>query len=196
MTAGAGIGGVCQAARGPLQAASRRDPRQEQGDNTPFSTACPPDSPEVSCKPEQGSGVGVSGALGVCSAERECVGEQELTTERIVAEADLNKQLGTLRYLRGLRAARQRMQAGAERAEQAPDKQKSEPAAGLFTISCHYLTCQMLALPGSLQPQLWDASEGLLVRGNNTAESPFKSRPSNPVGQGICKQSVLLGGCR
>ncbi len=86
------------------------------------------------------------------------------------------------------------MQAGASRAEQAPDKQNSEPAAGLFTISCHCLTCHVLALPGPLQPQLWDASEGLLVRGNNSAESPFKPGPSNPAGQGICKQSVLLGG--
>jgi len=39
---------------------------------------------------------------------------QELTTERIVAEADLKKQLGTLRYLQGLKAARQRMAAAAQ----------------------------------------------------------------------------------
>jgi hypothetical protein len=39
---------------------------------------------------------------------------QELTTERIVAEADLKKQLGTLRYLQGLKAARQRVAAAAQ----------------------------------------------------------------------------------
>ena len=39
---------------------------------------------------------------------------QELTTERIVAEADLKKQLGTLRYLQGLKAARQRLAAAAQ----------------------------------------------------------------------------------
>lgn len=61
--------------------------------------------------------------------------EQELTTERIVAEADLNKQLGTLRYLRGLRAARQRMQAGAERSEQAPDKQHELGAGACGQLS-------------------------------------------------------------
>ncbi len=41
---------------------------------------------------------------------------QELTTDRIVAEADLSKQLGTLRYLLGLRSARQRAEAAQERA--------------------------------------------------------------------------------
>ena len=57
-------------------------------------------------------------------------GEQELTTERIVAEADLNKQLGTLRYLRGLRAARQRMQAATARTDQASEQQDG-PGAGV-----------------------------------------------------------------
>ena len=42
---------------------------------------------------------------------------QELTTERIVAEADLKKQLGTLRYLQGLKAARQRLAAAAQGAD-------------------------------------------------------------------------------
>ena len=41
---------------------------------------------------------------------------QELTTDRIVAEADLAKQLGTLRYLLGLRSARQRAEAALEQA--------------------------------------------------------------------------------
>ena len=41
---------------------------------------------------------------------------QELTTDRIVAEADLSRQLGTLRYLLGLRSARQRAEAAQERA--------------------------------------------------------------------------------
>ncbi len=49
--------------------------------------------------------------------------KQELTTERIMAEADLNKQLGTVRYLRGLRAARQRMQAATTRTDQASGQQ-------------------------------------------------------------------------
>ena len=41
---------------------------------------------------------------------------QELTTDRIVAESDLSRQLGTLRYLLGLRSARQRAEAARERA--------------------------------------------------------------------------------
>ncbi|CAL8467045.1 g6581 [Coccomyxa elongata] len=58
------------------------------------------------------------------------VKNKELTTERIVAEADLNKQLGTLRYLRGLRAARQRMQAATTRNDQASGQQGSSEAPG------------------------------------------------------------------
>ena len=41
---------------------------------------------------------------------------QELTTDRIVAESDLSRQLGTLRYLLGLRSARQRAEAAQQRA--------------------------------------------------------------------------------
>ncbi|KAK9844148.1 hypothetical protein WJX81_006007 [Elliptochloris bilobata] len=44
-------------------------------------------------------------------AEEVPVKNKELTTERIMAEADLKKQLGTLRYLQGLNAARQRVAA-------------------------------------------------------------------------------------
>ena len=46
---------------------------------------------------------------------------QELTTDRIVAEADLGKQLGTLRYLLGLSSARQRAEAARERAVKLED---------------------------------------------------------------------------
>ena len=47
---------------------------------------------------------------------------QELTTDRIVAEADLAKQLGTLRYLLGLRSARQRAEAALEQAVKQEEK--------------------------------------------------------------------------
>lgn len=66
-----------------------------------------------------------------------------------MADADLKKQLGTLRYLHGLRAARQRMQAGAGQAGQpnpvpgqvsAAQGQQPEAAAGVchstINISC------------------------------------------------------------
>ena len=54
---------------------------------------------------------------------------QELTTERIVAEADLKKQLGTLRYLQGLKAARQRLAAAAQGAV--------DPKFQSINASCH-----------------------------------------------------------
>ncbi len=56
---------------------------------------------------------------------------QELTTDRIVAEADLGRQLGTLRYLLGLRSARQRAEAAREAAV------KLEEGAGLAGWCCH-----------------------------------------------------------
>ncbi|CAL5225440.1 g8258 [Coccomyxa viridis] len=49
------------------------------------------------------------------------VKNKELTTDRIVAEADLGKQLGTLRYLLGLSSARQRAEAARERAVKLED---------------------------------------------------------------------------
>ncbi len=59
---------------------------------------------------------GAAGALAPAAPPAALTGHaaQELTTERIVAEADLKKQLGTLRYLQGLKAARQRMAAAAQ----------------------------------------------------------------------------------
>ena len=63
---------------------------------------------------------------------------QELTTDRIVAEADLSKQLGTLRYLLGLRSARQRAEAARERAVKLEEGQGSE---GVMP------PCRMHALP-------------------------------------------------
>ena len=50
---------------------------------------------------------------------------QELTTDRIVAEADLAKQLGTLRYLLGLRSARQRAEAALEQAVKQEEKSQA-----------------------------------------------------------------------
>ncbi|CAK0735069.1 hypothetical protein CVIRNUC_000523 [Coccomyxa viridis] len=47
---------------------------------------------------------------------------KELTTDRIVAEADLAKQLGTLRYLLGLRSARQRAEATLQQAVKQEEK--------------------------------------------------------------------------
>lgn len=57
----------------------------------------------------------------------------ELTQERIVAEADLARLLGTLRYLRGLRAARER----AVRAVQPDGAQTGEGSALTAAIRLH-----------------------------------------------------------
>ncbi|EIE26712.1 hypothetical protein COCSUDRAFT_59229 [Coccomyxa subellipsoidea C-169] len=92
------------------------------------------------------------------------VKNKELTTERIVAEADLNKQLGTLRYLRGLRAARQRMQAGAERAEQAPDKQNSEPAAVSSEAAAEVEVCPVCQEPLGQELTMLPCGHQLCVR--------------------------------
>ena len=82
---------------------------------------------------------------------------QELTTDRIVAEADLSKQLGTLRYLLGLRSARQRAEAARQRAVKLEEGQGTQgmhqmmmrpPYALLsmrLSLACHaaYACCSL-----------------------------------------------------
>ena len=60
---------------------------------------------------------------------------QELTTDRMMAESDLRRQLGTLRYLLGLRSARQRAEAAQQRAV------KLEEGTGGASCSCLDLHC-------------------------------------------------------
>ncbi len=55
---------------------------------------------------------------------------QELTNDRLVSEADLARLLGTLRYLQGLKVARQKVEVGA-----ADDTEAAEAAAD-HTSAC------------------------------------------------------------
>lgn len=56
---------------------------------------------------------------------------QDLTSDRMGAEADLNRTLGTFRYLQGLKAARQRNTAVLQ-AEAGGSSSSAAPAEGML----------------------------------------------------------------
>lgn len=58
---------------------------------------------------------------------------QELTNDRLVSEADLARLLGTLRYLQGLKSARQKVEVGA-----ADDAEAAEAAADQSAASINH----------------------------------------------------------
>ena len=53
---------------------------------------------------------------------------QELTNDRLGAEADLNRLLGTLRYLQSLKTARQQAEAAAATSQEDTPEQQSSPS--------------------------------------------------------------------
>ena len=90
---------------------------------------------------------------GICGALAKLLREvdslymlQELTTNRIVAEADLSKQLGTLRYLLGLRSARQRAEAAQERAVKLKEGQGAQGMHQLIRRQPYALLSMLLSL--------------------------------------------------
>ena len=95
---------------------------------------------------------------GICGALAKLLREvdnlnvlQELTTDRIVAEADLSKQLGTLRYLLGLRSARQRAEAAQEHAVKLEEGQGAQGMLQLISASLMpYCPCYYLCMPCSI----------------------------------------------
>ena len=58
---------------------------------------------------------------------------QELTNDKVLAEADLNRLLGTLRYLQSLKIAREQVEAAPAEPDQA-----NEPDSGFATAGMCY----------------------------------------------------------
>ena len=60
---------------------------------------------------------------------------QELTNDKVLAEADLNRLLGTLRYLQGLKSAREQVEALPAEPDQATEPRAADATASGYCSS-------------------------------------------------------------
>ena len=62
---------------------------------------------------------------------------QELTNDKVLAEADLNRLLGTLRYLQSLKTAREQVEAAPAEPDQATEPGCGDTTAGVCCNMTH-----------------------------------------------------------